>query len=619
MESSLTEADYKPATALPSQEKTKGGFLRDLLRRHWDKAAVIAIAVLLWLPRLSGSIDLRWDGSVYYLLGTSLAQGHGYRIPSEPGSPQAMQYPPLLPAFIAIHERILGSADPAVVGQSLRYSYAGLFLFFGLAALALARQFLAVGMALLAASLCLLHHLTIFLSDLLFAELPFALAIALFALAMIDQRPWKPWLRETVSFALAAAAFLLRTAGIVILFVWIMEAFLRRRWRLALLRVGLALLPVAGWQGYVAHVRAGEEYRQPAYEYQRAAYQFSNVSYGENASILNPYRPELGKVSTTAITRRFLTNLPWLTMAVGESVSADAHSWPSWKRLATHLSGRGGTRRVEEPSRAPIGVASPNKSILRFYRFNSVPILAFAVLVALGIVVLAQRRAWLFLLIVVGSVALIALTPWRVQFTRYLMPIMPFLTICAVLGFMLVQSLLRKPGALRTVARWALAALLLLTCAIHALTPFTLFRERAAEPARFLAGGLGHDVHFFAHDFSWQHWEQAADWIGTNAPGETIIATSASHLLYLIMGRRAVLPPMEADSVREQKLLAAVPVSYVIVDELSALDVTRRYALPAVDTDDTWRQVWSHGNTRIYARTTVPTQDRASTMPQLTR
>ena len=61
--------------------------LRTLIGRWWGESVVVAIALLLWLPRLSGPIDLRWDGGVYYLLGTSLAQGHGYRIASEPGSP----------------------------------------------------------------------------------------------------------------------------------------------------------------------------------------------------------------------------------------------------------------------------------------------------------------------------------------------------------------------------------------------------------------------------------------------------------------------------------------------------------------------------------------------------
>src|SRR5690242_20112397 len=72
------------------------------LRRFWPEAVVVALVVILWAPRLSGPIDLRWDAGVYYILGTSLVQGHGYRILSEPGAPEAIQYPPLLPAFVAL-------------------------------------------------------------------------------------------------------------------------------------------------------------------------------------------------------------------------------------------------------------------------------------------------------------------------------------------------------------------------------------------------------------------------------------------------------------------------------------------------------------------------------------
>ena len=86
------------------------------MTRYWGEAVVVAIALLVWLPRLSGPIDLRWDGGVYYLLGTSLAEGHGYRIPSEPGSPEALQYPPLLPAVVALHQRALGTTNPRCRG-----------------------------------------------------------------------------------------------------------------------------------------------------------------------------------------------------------------------------------------------------------------------------------------------------------------------------------------------------------------------------------------------------------------------------------------------------------------------------------------------------------------------
>ena len=172
---------------------------------HWSSIAVIALALLLWAPRFSGPIDLRWDAGVYYLLGTSLAKGEGYRIASEPGSPEALQYPPLLPALVALHQWALGTTDPAIVAPWLRSSYVALFVIYSLIVLALAKRHLSPGFALAATALCMLHIMTIFLSDLLFAELPFAVVSVLFALVAASRVPTsRPWAREMASFALAA-------------------------------------------------------------------------------------------------------------------------------------------------------------------------------------------------------------------------------------------------------------------------------------------------------------------------------------------------------------------------------------------------------------------------------
>ena len=46
---------------------------------------VVLVSLATWWARLDGPIDLRWDGGAYYILGTSLADGHGYRLLSEPG------------------------------------------------------------------------------------------------------------------------------------------------------------------------------------------------------------------------------------------------------------------------------------------------------------------------------------------------------------------------------------------------------------------------------------------------------------------------------------------------------------------------------------------------------
>ena len=41
-----------------------------LVASRWGELIVVAVAIILWLPRLSGPIDLRWDAGVYYLFGT---------------------------------------------------------------------------------------------------------------------------------------------------------------------------------------------------------------------------------------------------------------------------------------------------------------------------------------------------------------------------------------------------------------------------------------------------------------------------------------------------------------------------------------------------------------------
>jgi hypothetical protein len=108
---------------------------------------------------------------------------------------------------------------------------------------------------------------------------------------------------------------------------------------------------------------------------------------------------------------------------------------------------------------------------------------------------------------------------------------------------------------------------------------------------------------FFYHDNSWRAWEEAAAWIGAHAARADIVATIAPHQLYLQTGLRAVYPPMEANPETARRLLAAVPVSYVIIDEFRYRDFSRRYARPAVERDPAhWPLVYSVNGTRVYQR-----------------
>ena len=516
--------------AAPSEFKGAAVQVVRAMARHWDWAMVVVLAFVVWAPRLSGPIDLRYDAGVYYLLGTSLAKGEGYRIPSEPGSPEALQYPPLLPAFVALHQWLLGTTDPAIVAPWLRSSYAALFVAYSLVALALAKRHLSSGFAIAATALCMLHMMTLFLSDLLFAELPFAVVSVAFTLVAASGLPMsRPWLREAASFTLAAAGFFLRTIGVALLAAWMMEALIRRRWRLAVARGALALVPIVLWQAHVARVRASDEYRRPAYNYQRAPYQYYNVSYAENVLLIDPFRPELGRLNPGGLAARLVTNLASMPIVLGEAASGTKYSWQSALERTYRLFGQ---------HLLPVGVVW-------------VPLWGFGALIVAGVVILARRGAWLMVFIILGSVGLVCTTPWPAQFTRYLAPLAPFLTIAAVsaLSWFGAALRVRELGWASTLGRVGLASVLVLAFIVQAYTVRWLFAQRqSAWVSSFvLAGSSADAARFFFHDRSWRAWEEAVAWIDAHAPPDAIVATASPHLCYLLTGRHAVLPPMESD------------------------------------------------------------------------
>jgi hypothetical protein len=65
------------------------------------------------------------------------------------------------------------------------------------------------------------------------------------------------------------------------------------------------------------------------------------------------------------------------------------------------------------------------------------------------------------------------------------------------------------------------------------------------------------------------------------------------------------MPPYESDPAKAASLLDQVPVRYVVVDQLSFLDVGRRYAGPVVErASDRWPLLYAANDSgpRIYRR-----------------
>jgi hypothetical protein len=536
---------------------------------------LLAVVALVWLPRLRGPIDLRYDAGVYYILGSSLAEGKGYRLLNEPGEIAAIQYPPLLPLLVAATQRLLGSNDPALVGSWLRYTSLLVSAGYVLLAYAVARRLLPAGWALFAAAGTAAHFSFVFLSDMCFAEIPFGLISMLFLLSTPGGRENR-WASEAAASLLAAAAFFIRTAGIALLAAWICAALASRRYRVAGLRLLVAAACVLGWQAYVGAVRSAPSYRDADYAYQRAPYQYYNVSYAENLALADPYDPAAGPATPGLLARRTASNLIDMPAVFGEAVSMPRAFW------------HGVTNAIERWTSVPVGDA-----------YALAPIV-LGVTVAAGLALLARRGHWLVGTYVVLMALVIAATPWPPQFLRYTAPIAPLLFAALA-------------EALRSTRQWASAPASVLVFGVVAgvlsTEAFTLWNLRSMHgPASYLgADGVRREYRLLFYDAGWQGFDAALDWLRRNAqPGE-IAVTSAPHRTYLATGLHAVQPPFERDPREALRLIESVPARYVIVDtfDYHGGDVSRRFAAPAVAAAaDRWALVFEAPGRRalVYRR-----------------
>jgi hypothetical protein len=544
---------------------------------------LLLVLLALWLPRLRGPINYRWDASTYYVLGTALAEGKGYRLLNEPGEIHAVQYPPLLPMLVAAAERIMGTSDYFKVGSALRLIYLVLSALFLFMTYTLAREFFPPRSALVIGIITALSFSS-FLgpSDVLYADLPFALV--LLAFLYTHQRNNRPFC-AALSGILAAAAYLLRTAGLALFVAWVAESVFRRRFRQTAVRAAISALPIVLWQGYVWKVTHSYEYHHPAYSYQRAAYNYANVTYSENTSLVDPFRPELGYLRGNDLLKRLVRNVATVPVALGESAVFPKWFVPSLVRQARAL-----------------GIPFSRQ----WQPLFSAGLFTVGLLALAGGVLVASGERWFLSLYFAISLALIIITPWDNQFWRYLAPMAPLTLI-----FVLVALFSIKAWISRLEFEWGrasgifivtipLAAILVtqIAVAVH------LFRSRS--PVTYYdATGRARVFHLLDYGSEWHALDPAFEWVRQHVPAKSVVATSVPHLAYLRAAHKAVLPPLEVNSDVASRVLDEVPVSYLVVDRFGRPGISEHYVAPLLAARPAdWHLVFTapDGRTCVYER-----------------
>jgi hypothetical protein len=559
--------------------------------RRRDIFCLIAVCVLVfvtWLPRLQGPLEVRWDGGVYYVLGTSLAQGHGYRLLNEPGDIQAIQYPPGLPALVALHERILGTDDPVKVGIWLRRSWFSLSLVYALLVFLLSRLFLSRRYAMLIVLTCLLNYQMAFLSTLCFAELPFAFTSTCFAYLYL--KPKQGILTRVLAGSAAVVSYLLRTIGIALLIAWIADAALRKQFRKALVRAAIAVIPVILWQSYVHSVESSDDYKHPHYAYQRDPWVFYNVSYATNVALKQPFQPELGWATKRDLVIRFSTNLAAMPATLGQAISANDVFWAGkLKRV----------NRLIKPFSFPGWL-------------SQVALIFLGAVVIGGLIRMLWVHEWIISIYVLLTLAAICTTPWRGQFLRYLAPVEPFLLIAFVTFLVVLCSSNRWHFSSSRIAPVLPMAAVLPVVVVSAWLSVTTYRYYL-DRAVYTNGNAAQKVYrLFHYAASAGPAEKGLNWLATHADRNAIVAVSMPQWVYLKTGLKTVMPPLEADFQKAQQQIDSVPVTYIVLDKLLMEDsFNKRFPAIVRNSRSKWHLVYGSGDGEfdIYERTKLNSAD----------
>ena len=545
--------------------------------------ALSIVIVGLWIPRWAGPLDLRWDGAVYYVLGTSIAEGKGYRLLNEPGEIEAIQYPPLLPLLAAVPQTILGTSDPVMVGRWLK-----LFFFCFHASLVFAtyfmlKMFVSCWLAFLGALALLLNVQVTFHSNLFFAEIPFGLLTVLFVLC---NRRSSNRIHEALAAVFAVAAFLLRAAGVALFAAWVAESLAQKHFKRAAVRMLISAIPVLCWNAYVMQVERSQSYMTPAYPYQRAPYLNYNVSYATNLALVDAFSPGSSNATAWQLAQRFWQNFLGMGVTLGEAVSDSRGFWQY------QLTFRG--------QRFPFLKMIPPW-------FFYIPLILLGGLVLGGMVVFIRRGEVFIPVYILTSMMLLCATPWPEQFRRYLVPVAPFLLASLFSGVLGVENWLRmfRPEIVRKCAPIALVVVLALIFdaelnSLHAMYRYHLDRVRSETYDGKLV-----DYRLFYYNPPSESLDDGLDWLQKRTKPDDVVAISMPHWAYLRKGLKAVRPPLESNCERAQALLDTVPVAYIVLNFKGEMQFINDCILPLVEGDpQAWKLVYmdEKGLVRIYER-----------------
>jgi hypothetical protein len=488
------------------------------VRSHLDRgrlavvlgACLVLVVYLLAVDDVVGS----WSDDAHFIvLAKALASGAGYTAISSPNPKPSVLYPPGLPGVLALiflaaqefpSNLVLLKLVP-IIGAAA-FWVLSFFLLSSLGRVSTA----VLGLALLVTAL---HPFGVwFLGSTVMSDFPYAMVsvVALMATSSYLTRDREPVVGRSLLWAgvSVAAACLVRSIGLALVVASVGYALWTRRWRKAVALGLCAVILLLPWAVFVAsHSRsnAGMLDRENSLYY---TYIHHLLPEARTAASADSLASSVAKRAVENLRIMALDGIPsglfWPAYISSDRVQQQVARYPALRALQTALS------------------------------------LLLAVVVAIGFFTCVRRRLHLLdVYVVVYFVPVIVAPFWSPL--RYLFPVLPFVTIYALMGLSVVAS--RLWWGRRPTLRGAVACLLILVgLAYVALNTRHIVDVRLREIPR---------SEFYV---DWREMMESYSWVRAAVPRELSVGARNPPQFYLFALRPAFYVPTSIAEARVLKL-----------------------------------------------------------------
>jgi hypothetical protein len=511
--------------------------MQRLIKRH-HLILILIVGLVCCVLILNQHLMPSGDNSTYLVLAQSLATGQGYRMISDPRSPQMGLYPPGYPLLLAGVMALTGTTNNPMLAilpskaMSILLYLAAIVVTYKLL-LPRSRLLAALAALLTAVSPAILHFATE-----VGTEIPYLL-LTLACLWAFDRYLRRPGWRELALTALfLLLAFYVRSVALAIAGAFALHLAIRRRYAHAALLVffvGALTLP---W-----FLRG-------------ASLSDTGTSVGLGRGYFDLYLTSdpygTAPASLADWSARLFQNLQSYVLDIWPSVL-----FPHASTLRSTLSGLG-----------------------------TVVALLLSLLLALGYALELRRNSpteWY-----VGLFFLSCVTYMWAQ-SRLIVPIVPFALyyLLAAARFVLGRLVFRPAPArpvsdpARPSARGrAVSFALLLFCAVLITSALVVEARRVQDNLQY---GMNQPLAvYYSDNAEWGNYLQAMEWVKANAEDQSIVMCRKADLMYIVTAHRALEYPYSYDGLELRRSVEDNAVAYLIEDAFTWTGTTAQYLRPAL-------------------------------------